>query len=261
MRTHNKTAKENKVQLIIGDKFSSFAKVSGALTRVDAVQALLSRSLTTPVVLGQGLSDDDQKLLTLLSEAHGLEVVPLTSGRSRADRSITHKHIPANSLITTPVAVEDQILEADILIDDKNEIMSDHLTGCHVQGMVLIEAIRQMFVAAAQLHEATKASVCDAAVVIQKIDISFENFAFPIATIIRHKTLAVDTTQKDRIAFKALLEIAQNGKRCVVAEVDYLVLEASAFEPRETLKAKRCAQTYLRATTVETANAAVVSAA
>jgi hypothetical protein len=28
-----------------------------------------------------------------------------------------------------PVYAADNVLEADILIDDKNEIMSDHLTG------------------------------------------------------------------------------------------------------------------------------------
>jgi hypothetical protein len=69
------------------------------------------------------------KLLTLLSEANGLQVMPLTRGQNRADRAITHKHIPANSLISMPVYAADNVLEADILIDDKNEIMSDHLTG------------------------------------------------------------------------------------------------------------------------------------
>lgn len=41
------------MQLIIGDKFASFAKTTGALTRFDAVQALFSQDLITPVAMGQ----------------------------------------------------------------------------------------------------------------------------------------------------------------------------------------------------------------
>jgi hypothetical protein len=59
-----------------------------------------------------------------------------------------------------------------------------------------------MFVAAAQLHEATKIKFSNPEVVIQKIDISFENFAFPIPTIIRHTTLTTEITHKDRISIK-----------------------------------------------------------
>lgn len=249
------------MQLIVGDKFASFAKTTGALTRFDAVQALFSQDLITSVAMGQGLSDDDLKLLTLLSEANGLQVMPLTRGQNRADRAITHKHIPANSLISMPVYVADNVLEADILIDDKNEIMSDHLTGCHVQGMVLIEAVRQMFVAAAQLHEATKVKFSNPAVVIQKIDISFENFAFPIPTIIRHTTLTAETTHKDRIAFKARVEIEQNGNCCAVTEVEYLALDAVVLATKEALKAKRCAQTFLRTKTATPSGVTTVNAA
>jgi hypothetical protein len=50
-------------------------------------------------------------------------------------------------MLSLPRRVSESCFEADVLVDDAGEHMSDHVSGQHLPGMVLIEAARQMILA------------------------------------------------------------------------------------------------------------------
>ena len=63
--------------------------------------------------------------------------------------------------------------------------MSDHQTGEHVQGAVLIEAARQMFMACATTYELSpeaSAKIGDMQFALNEMRVVFHNFVFPIET-------------------------------------------------------------------------------
>ncbi|MBD2810814.1 hypothetical protein ID853_07945 [Xenorhabdus sp. Vera] len=57
---------------------------------------------------------------------------------------ITHKHKRKNVLISKTIKTGDTSYQCHLLIDDDCAEMADHVTGQHIQGMVLLEACRQM---------------------------------------------------------------------------------------------------------------------
>src|SRR5690625_2275198 len=57
----------------------------------------------------------------------------------RASSALSHKHNPKNTLVSMPRQVTADTFELHLMIDEDCELMNDHLSGQHVQGMVLIE--------------------------------------------------------------------------------------------------------------------------
>ncbi|WP_233420966.1 AfsA-related hotdog domain-containing protein [Xenorhabdus nematophila] len=59
----------------------------------------------------------------------------------------SHKRIPHNTIIGSTRKENENSFSLPLLIDERCELMSDHQTGQHIQGMILIEACRQTFIA------------------------------------------------------------------------------------------------------------------
>lgn len=151
----------------------------------------------------------------------------------RAGRSVCHKHSSANQLISMPRKICEHIFEADILIDDRNEIMSDHLTGLHLQGMLLIEATRQMFIAVGETQYVHLGVPVGGYVVFNRLDTRFEQFSFPVPTLIRQVVTKVEQPRDDRTIFSAHIKLFQEQGRVVETYVEYIVFEAAALKPKE----------------------------
>lgn len=63
---------------------------------------------------------------------------------SRETTRNTHKNKAENVLISEVSQIDVASYQCHLLIDDGCAEMADHVTGQHVQGMVLLEACRQM---------------------------------------------------------------------------------------------------------------------
>src|SRR6056297_3072091 len=111
----------------------------------------------TDLMRGQGLSDQDVADLVSRIEARdptgrrwsvgGLRTAPL-----RADSKLSHKRETCNTLISRPERLDEDHYTLDICIDQDCELMGDHQSGQHVQGMILVEAARQAFLAVTETY-------------------------------------------------------------------------------------------------------------
>lgn len=134
--------------IVVGNKFHNFTNIQGAMT-VSEFSGLVEEGFNgkvapTKIIFGQGVSDSwvvhlksKLDLLDIKIEVAGdKSILARTSGR------LSHKVKRHNILISDPLISGSQKYVMNLCIDDECELMADHTTGSHIQGMILIEAAR-----------------------------------------------------------------------------------------------------------------------
>ncbi len=79
--------------------------------------------------------------------------------------------------------VNENLFSLPLLIDERCELMTDHQTGQHIQGMILVEACRQTFIAVTEEFYMSD-KVGQSYYVINDMNIKFSNFLFPLPAVI-----------------------------------------------------------------------------
>ena len=231
--------------LVVGDRFSQFGALDGAVT-VSRIAAMLDGQASTSeiperLLIGQGVSECWRAYLRNRAEARGLqlEFVDAPGTALRTGRHFAHKHRRHNILITDPTQVGVQRYHCHLVVDDECEVMSDHTTGCHLQGMLLIEAARQSFLAVTEwfLLDAQQKYYF----VINRLDITYHRFAFPVGTEIDIALRDVDHSRADRVAAEATIRFLQHGECVAEVQVAYTAIQEGRLLQRE----EQMAQTVL----------------
>lgn len=238
----------NTVTMVVGDKFSEFAALEG-VTTVSKLANLFDgftdiNELPKKIVFGQGISESWRTYLKSRAEASGaqIEFIGERQISERTGRKFCHKWDRNNVLITDPQPSNPNQYSMLLSIDDACEIMSDHVSGHHVQGMVLIEAARQAFLAVTERFLLPKNEKYYFA--INKFDTSYHKFAFPVPTEIRMDLKEVDRSREGRVAAKARISFFQCGECTCDMDVEYTaVLENKLQEKEKKMALAALAQT------------------
>ncbi len=241
------------VWIVTADVFADFSDACGTV-RASDVRAMLqsSRIAKTDIFLpGQGLSEAERTELEALAAHQGYRD-PFRFWRGlgthqRAPHALTHKHRPENSLISVPEIRADGSYRSALLISAGNEILSDHITGQHLQGMVLIEACRQMFIAVSELCHMDAEAGRRTYVVFNKMSVSFQAFAFPIPAFVDYRELTVTSPRPDRLAVTAELDVVQNDAKTATVQVDYTLFHPERIRRKEIDKGVAAVNAYARA--------------
>lgn len=219
----------NKNQVVVvGDKFSHFAELEGAIT-VSKLAGLLDggaqeHELPQRIVIGQGVSEGWLTYLKGRIEARALPVEFVGERQiiERTGRRFSHKWHRRNVLITDPQQIGAHQYRMALSVDDDCEIMSDHTTGHHIQGMVLTEAARQAFLAVTEwflLPSNEKYYF-----VINKFNVNYRKFTFPVPVEIYFDVESLDQSRADRVATKATIRFCQHGETVCDADVEYTAI-------------------------------------
>ncbi len=238
---------KERVILVVGDRFAAFAAGKDAMTQ-QQLRGLLGLPAGLPmagprvvVAPGQGLGDDDVAEVLALAEAsaqRGRFDLSLWKERApRAPRRLAHKHHPANTLVSEPRRISEDGFVLDLMIDEACEIMADHQTGEHVQGMVLLEAARQAFLAVTEAfflpQDGTKFYF-----VINAMSARYERFVFPVDALVRYTIREQDTDSPQRKRFAADIAVEQGGAVAAVFAVAFTVYEDARIAPKEAALAR-----------------------
>lgn len=205
--------------IVVADKFAAFAidKQVVTLTQLDSMLNLSKQILPGQyrVILGQGVSDADIARLINQIELHDPDMSRWNVGAlhqqpGRADASLSHKHKPCNTLIAPPQMIDQDNYKIELLIDENCELMDDHQTGQHIQGMVLVEAARQAFLAVTErffLQDSDHKSYF----VINSMTTSFFGFVFPTPAQINYLVVSKDINDR-RQRFSVEVNVVQCGE-------------------------------------------------
>src|SRR3989442_1347285 len=148
--------------LLVGDRFAGFAVQDHVLT---VAQFLAELSLIGPgerirVQAGQGVTTDEWESVHAETVRLGLggQVEFRLTPPTLAGQAEVHKRLSQNALIADLREARDGLFTAALRLHNDNELLIDHQTGQHVQGMVAIEAARQMFLAVSERFYASRHS-------------------------------------------------------------------------------------------------------
>lgn len=238
----NGVTEETTALVVVGDTFGALASIGRVQTVSQFAKALRSgAALPDRIVAGQGVSDYELEYLTAELRAKRAAAVSIEpSAVERVSRGVAHKHRETNVLLADLERVTDDAFEANLRLHADNELLQDHLTGQHVQGIVVIEALRQMFIAVFEAAHGLRMAERQFYVVWDRMDITFTTFLFPLPARISCRIVEEDLTDLSRMAFRVDMNITQNGVEAARADVGFGVHDhdkISAIESRRADKA------------------------
>ncbi|MGW2474466.1 AfsA-related hotdog domain-containing protein [Streptomyces sp. NPDC001665] len=244
------TGAEPSPLILVGDVFAEFAGHQGVVTVSQLARRIREGAFpggagAASVTLGQGMSRFDVQFVRDILARRGLTDVVVIDDRAlrdRAGREIVHKHRAENVLISLPRRTGPGSFESDLLVDSGNELMSDHLTGQHMQGMLTMEAGRQMFIAVAEQHYLPPEAAGNSYFVIDAFDTRYRNFLFPLPATVRCEVLAHRVPHRTRATFSCELAVLQSGGEAAVMEVRFTAFDTKVSDVKEARAAERALQ-------------------
>lgn len=213
--------------LILGEIFSVYAKATNSLLVEDF---LIQGEKDKSYIIGQGLSLSEYHQVLDVCAKQNIELLDIVNYSNSASLITTHKHNHENVLISKPNKLEENIYLSELIVFQNNELIIDHQTGLHVQGMVLIEAIRQMFIAVVEkfFSEEKKSYV-----VFNDLKVEFHHFVFPFKIEIKQEIINTINKRGGAVLYESKFEISQLGKTVLLAYTSYTVYDKDYIEMKE----------------------------
>ncbi len=209
--------------IVVSDKFSGLSKLDNkhVICYSDFVGKLINDQIDEPILayIGQGINTVKvDNLKKIISSKNLDEQVQLISNPNpKAQKQSVHKEDEKNVAITEPRAIGENTYEAELLLDDDCAEMSDHVTGIHVQGILLIESARQMMMASTE-KELEKRNIENSyAYVLKSISIEYFQYLYPIYSRLVCTLHDFTFSEKGYIEANLDVEFFQSNKSvCVV---------------------------------------------
>lgn len=241
----------NNIFLLVTDKFNNFSSVKHVLTMKQLIQFIklypeIGNDEVINIIPGQGLSEQDLKdVLKLISISGKSEYFNVFPRLESAPSALSHIHNEVNTLISKPSKITDNIYELDMIIDEECQLMQDHQTGKHVQGMILMEAARQSFLAVSEeffiQEEATPRYF-----VINEMKAEYKRFVFPIPAVIKYKIIDKNISNANKMSFTAEMELYQSGLCAAIFFVKFTIFPAERISEREGQLAEDAVDSFIQ---------------
>lgn len=232
---------EREFFLIVGDEYREFATHEGVFGVSDALLALRSGVAawqTRSLLLGQGISRDTRHEIEAAAREVGSIVYPVAGAPPLA---LTHKLSADGVLISPPQKISAGRYRAELLTGVERDRLADHVTGQHMGGMLLVEAARQLGIAALELEYAADDGLMRYGLAWAGLVVRFLSYAFPTPTELE-VVLEEDPakSRKSQVGVTLTFRLVQAG--LCIAE---MVMETSLIEKSTLakLEARRAQQT------------------
>lgn len=159
------------------------------------------------------------------------------SDEGRVPRHLVHKHREQNVLLADLHKTSDERFRASIRLHGENELLLDHQTGQHVQGMVVTEAMRQMFIAVFEFEYGVQHPDRRYYVVWNSISLKFNSFLFPLPAAITCEILEQDIDDPAKMVFRVAMAIDQLGSDAAQAEIEFAAVDDNRIKRSEMRRA------------------------
>ncbi|MDQ1047473.1 AfsA-related hotdog domain-containing protein [Streptomyces sp. V4I2] len=224
---------------IVGDRFEPFATHDTIRTVsrfVADLRADRHRDDTSLVLVeGQGLTSFDWDRIRDELDRRGLADrvrIRESDAGCLCRQTETHKHRECNVLIAGLDRVAESRFRAALRIHNDQELLLDHQGG-HVQGMVVLEAARQMFVAVSERYYLSRRPERHYSFVLDSMDSKFLTFLFPLAAAIEYEVLSADLNDPAQLSFDVQVTFEQTGLPAATVRMVCGALDSSALAQKE----------------------------
>lgn len=147
-----------KIVFLIGKNFQEFTFNNEVL----CVSEFLKKYETNKVPfdieyrLGQGISSKEIKIIREILNRSNV----IFNFNDREDKRFVHKTKSKNVMISKPLLIRSNFFSSFLMLDKDCAEMTDHVTGQHIQGMVVIEAARQMMLSVTENYLLNNTEKC-----------------------------------------------------------------------------------------------------
>ncbi|HET6290667.1 MAG TPA: AfsA-related hotdog domain-containing protein [Amycolatopsis sp.] len=232
---------------VVGDRFRDFAESVGAWSLSELVAAITEGEFDEGpwplrILTGQGIDDYSGTYLLAALTRRGVEEAEVSLLRSEeviADRHELHKGQAHNVLVANLTAETPEVFTADLRLHNDNELVVDAQTRPHVQGMVAVEAARQMFVAVTERFFLSRTPGRRYYLVINAMNTTFKNFLFPVGATLRLTVLQADLDRPEQLVFSHEVVIEQAGRPAAVTRIDFAAIDLGVIDDKEQRRAKQ----------------------
>ncbi|MCD9496570.1 hypothetical protein GLP20_17020 [Photobacterium carnosum] len=238
--------------VVVGDKFHDFTNGKEVITmsELELLTLLPDKILDKKhkIILGQGVNSDSiNKIISThrknVDYCNNLEIDSLEEFVKNKKNINCHKQRNENILIGRSKAIEQSNKYVmSLVIDERCELMVDHQTGQHIQGMLLIEASRQAFIAVTE--EWIYGNNISRYYVINNMAINFSNFIFPLPALISFEFIEKEINER-RGHFKGIIQVTQNKIICATMDVSFTVYPSVFIYEKENSLAELAVTTTL----------------
>lgn len=237
---------EHHARVVVGDRFKEFIGNAGTVPVSELLGALRSGDAppAQPLVLGQGLTADQLRELRDRTGA----AVPLP-----VERTLTHKLEDKNVLIGMVQESGPDAYAAPLLLDERVEVLEDHLTGQHIPAITLLEAARQTWTVVIEqfLAHGTEPT----RFVIGSVRSTFHSFVFPLPATIEFRLLGQEVSPIGS-SIDCALRVRQDDRVAAEFEADVRVIPAAVAAKQEAMAARRAIRSALTDATAPVAGVA-----
>jgi hypothetical protein len=233
---------------LVGDRFAGFATHEQIVTvdsLVDDMRRGRYHDLPEPltVQVGQGVDEDDVARVAAAVEGISLgsrvAIADERGSRPLPSWRHVHKRRPQNVLIAGVQKVCDDTFQAALRIHNDNELLLDHQSGLHVQGMVLVEAARQMFLTVSECFYSSRWPDRRYSYLLNSIATRFETPLFPIGATVGLTAERADLTNPAKLDFRVRIEVWQAGRCASSTVVEAVAVQDGRLKALETRLAER----------------------
>jgi hypothetical protein len=148
-------------------------------------------------------------------------------------RSRTHKQREANAVLAGLRSTGDDTYRASLRLHPENEFLLDHQSGEHLQGMVVIEAFRQMFISVCEQFVAVRWPDRRYSYIWHGMDLRFQNFLFPVQADVECRVRDADLDDPGRLRMTVDLTVHQAGQKCASAGIEFTAFDKDGLVPKE----------------------------
>ena len=231
---------------VVGDKFREFADNNVILNFSEALLHLkIVAQIAKCIVIGQGVSAAQSVFLQeQLRAVSSLRAVPVLHRlNEKIQKELVDKCDDKNVLITHPTPLHPLQFSSYLIVDEHCTAMADYANCEHIQGILLIEAAKQLFMASVRTQDIAPAFAVkqeEMRFTLSGLQVHFENFVFPLAAQL-HLTLSDININGLSASGVASVRVMQFGRLC--SEVIFYAKAHtqkifSSLEKRGAIKAK-----------------------
>jgi hypothetical protein len=214
--------------LVVGDGYKHFANGEAGVLTISELRAKAGGTEAARLIVGQGLSGPDRDYLARCGGALYLDEL--------ASTEVTHKRARENVLITAPVALGEGRYQYLLAVNDSHDRLADHVTGKHINGMLLVEAARQACIATIE-SEHPRDEGMRWGLSWNNLDVQFVSYTFPGPVSIS-VSIETDRSKKEQLVVNQTMNFVQAGKSVCTIKFRVTLVDGERLERLESRSAR-----------------------
>ncbi|MEU3711218.1 AfsA-related hotdog domain-containing protein [Streptomyces catenulae] len=240
---------------IVGDRYEAFADQTSAVTVsrfIDQLRAGAHRNAdgdrTLLLAEGQGVTAYDWDRIEeelRRGDAPGRTVIERSPRGRLGNHTETHKHRESNVLIAGLTRRSETAFRSSLRLHNDQELQLDHQAS-HVQGMVVLEAARQMYVAVCERYYTCHRPEHRYSHVFARLETSFRNFLFPLDATLDCEVLQADLSDPELLLFDIEVTFRQAALHVASVRMTGTALPATVMARKERRGAERAVRYALK---------------